>query len=63
MKRDYKTIYKQTILGLIWLFLSKFIIIFFVYVIIFNKIAKISTDEVPPHFVLFIWNYFMELLL
>lgn len=65
IKRDYKAIYKQTVLGPIWLFLQP-LLSSFVYVIIFNKIAKISTDEVPPHLFylsgIILWNYFYSCL-
>ena len=48
IKRDYKAIYKQTVLGPIWLFIQP-LLSSIVYVLIFNKIAKIPTDQIPPY--------------
>lgn len=65
VKRDFVTFYKQTILGPIWFFLQP-ILTTFTYVIIFGKIAGISTDGIPQ--IAFymsgitIWNYFSEVL-
>jgi lipopolysaccharide transport system permease protein len=65
VKKDIITVYKQTILGPIW-FLLQPIFTTLIYVVIFGRFAKISTDAVPP--VLFylgsvtIWNYFSETL-
>ena len=65
VKRDFVTFYKQTILGPIWFFLQP-ILTTITYVIIFGKIAGISTDGIPR--VAFymsgvtIWNYFSEVL-
>ena len=65
MKRDHKGFYKQTILGLVWLFLWT-LLSSFVCIIIFHKIAKMSTDEVPPHLFylsgIILWNYFYSCL-
>lgn len=65
VKKDIITVYKQTILGPIW-FLLQPIFTTMIYVVIFGKFAKISTDSIPP--VLFymgsvtLWNYFSETL-
>lgn len=63
VKRDFVTFYKQTILGPIWFFLQP-VLTTFTYVIIFGKIAGISTDGIPKiAFYLSgitIWNYFSE---
>jgi len=65
VKRDVVTIYKQTILGPLW-FIIQPILTTLVFVIIFGRVAKISTDGIPH--VLFylsgitIWNYFAETL-
>lgn len=45
VKRDFVTFYKQRILGHIWFFLQQ-ILTTFTYVIIFGKIAGISTDGI-----------------
>lgn len=63
VKRDVVTIYKQTILGPIWFFIQP-IMTMLVYVLVFSKIAQISTDSIPaPLFYLtgvIIWNYFQD---
>ena len=61
IKRDFVTIYKQTILGPIW-FVVQPLINTLIFTIIFGKLAKLSTDEIPD--VLFymsgtvLWGYF-----
>ena len=63
VKRDIVANYKQTILGPIWIFLQP-ILTSLMYVVVFGKIAGISTDGVPQ--VVFylsgvmLWNYFAE---
>ncbi len=65
VKRDFVTYYKQTILGPLWFFIQP-IFTTIIYVVVFSRIAKISTDGLPP--VLFylcgitIWNYFADCL-
>ncbi len=65
VKRDYITNFKQTILGPIWFFLQP-LITTLTYVIIFGRIARLSTDGIPM--LLFylsgitIWNFFSETL-
>ncbi|WP_394993604.1 ABC transporter permease [Emticicia sp.] len=59
--RDFVAVYKQTILGPIWFFIQP-LFTTIVYTVIFSKVAKISTDGLPP--LLFYlagvssWNYF-----
>lgn len=61
VKRDFISVYKQTILGPVW-YLIQPLLTTIIYTIIFNKIAHISTDGNPA--VLFFmansvaWNYF-----
>lgn len=61
IRRDFVTIYKQTILGPLWLIIQP-VFTALIYMIIFARVANISTEGVPP--VLFylggisIWNYF-----
>ena len=61
IKRDIVTTYKQTVLGPLW-FVIQPILTTLTYIVIFGKIAGISTDGVPP--LLFylsgitLWNYF-----
>ncbi len=63
VKRDIITVYKQTILGPIW-FVVQPILTTLIYIVVFGRIAGISTDGTPQ--VLFylagitIWNYFAE---
>jgi lipopolysaccharide transport system permease protein len=46
VKKDIITVYKQTILGPIW-FLLQPIFTTLIYVIIFGRFAKLSTDATP----------------
>jgi lipopolysaccharide transport system permease protein len=66
VKRDIVTVYQQTILGPIWFFVQP-IATMLTYVIVFGRIANISTDGIPaPLFYLsgiIVWNYFQECLL
>lgn len=65
VKRDFVSIYKQTILGPIWFFIQP-ILTTVTYLIVFYFIANIKTDGLPP--ILFymagivLWNYFSECL-
>jgi lipopolysaccharide transport system permease protein len=65
VKRDYVTFYKQTILGPIWFFIQPMLTTL-VYVILFGRLAGLSTDGTPQiAFYLAgitIWNYFSESL-
>ncbi|MBT4482738.1 MAG: ABC transporter permease [Candidatus Latescibacteria bacterium] len=61
VKRDFVTFYKQTILGPLWYFLQP-LLMTIVFTIIFGKVARISTDGLPP-FLFYLsgtvaWNYF-----
>ncbi len=61
--RDLVSVYKQTILGPLW-FLLQPIFTALIYVFIFGRVAKLSTDGVPK--ILFylgsvtLWNYFAD---
>lgn len=61
VRRDYIGAYKQTILGPIWHFLSP-LFSTFTYILIFGKIAKLSTDGIPMFLFynagIAIWNFF-----
>lgn len=65
VKRDFISLYKQTILGPLW-FIIQPVLTTIMFLIIFNKVAEIPTDGAPP--VLFymsgliIWNYFSTCL-
>ena len=65
VRRDFVSIYKQTILGPLWFFIQP-IITTITFTVIFGNLAKISTDGLPQ--VLFymcgitLWNYFSDTL-
>ena len=65
VKRDFISIYKQTILGPIWFFIQP-ILTTLIFTVVFGRIAGISTDGLPQ--ILFYlagitcWNYFSECL-
>lgn len=65
VKRDFVTVYKQTVLGPFW-FLLQPLLTTLVFTIIFGKLAKLPTDGVPP--MLFyllgttVWTYFSSCL-
>lgn len=65
VRRDFVSVYKQTILGPLWFFIQP-IITAITFTVIFGNLAHISTDGLPP--VLFymcgitLWNYFSETL-
>jgi lipopolysaccharide transport system permease protein len=65
VRRDFVSFYKQTILGPVWFFLQPVITIL-IYTLVFNNLAKISTDSIPaPLFYLagtILWNYFADCL-
>jgi len=63
VKRDFVTIYKQTILGPLWFFIQP-IFTAIIYTFIFGRVAGISTDGLPQ--ILFYmsgtvcWSYFQD---
>ncbi|HRP67950.1 MAG TPA: ABC transporter permease [Turneriella sp.] len=65
VRRDFVAFYKQTILGPLW-YLIQPLFTTMIFVVIFSRIASISTDGVPA--VLFylsglvLWNYFSDCL-
>jgi lipopolysaccharide transport system permease protein len=65
VRRDIVSYYKQTILGPLWLIIQP-IFTTIIYVLVFGKIAKLSTDGAPQ--VVFymcgiaFWNYFADCL-
>lgn len=61
VKRDFVTFYKQTILGPLWYIIQP-LFTTIVFTIIFGRVAKISTDGLPP-FLFYMagnvmWGYF-----
>ncbi len=65
VRRDFVAKYKQTILGPLW-FVIQPLLTTVVFTVIFNRIAKISTNQLPPLVFYFsgltIWNYFSKSL-
>ena len=61
VRRDFVSQYKQTILGPFWFVISPLISVL-IYSVVFNRIAGISTEGVPPMLFyltgLTLWNYF-----
>lgn len=65
VRRDLVTVYKQTILGPLW-FVIQPILTTLMFLLVFGKIAQISTDGLPPLAFYFlgntVWGYFSECL-
>ncbi|UOR03957.1 ABC transporter permease [Hymenobacter aerilatus] len=65
VRRDFVSTYKQTILGPIWFFIQP-LLTTITFIIIFGRVAKLSTDGLPP--VIFylagvtVWSYFSQTL-
>lgn len=59
--RDVKVRYKQTMLGVVWAVLQP-LLTMVIFMVLFGKIAKISTDETPPAIFYYVglvpWIYF-----
>jgi len=66
VKRDIVAVYKQTVLGPIWMIVQP-IFTTLIYLFTFSATAKISTDGIPPILFYLIgltfWNYFSDSLL
>lgn len=65
VRRDFVSVYKQTILGPIWFFIQP-ILTTIMFMVVFGGIAKMSTDGMPQA-VFYLagivsWNYFAEAL-
>ncbi len=63
MRRDILAVYKQTILGPLW-FVVQPILTTIVYIVIFSRVAKLSTTSLPPALFylsgIIVWSYFAE---
>lgn len=61
--RDFATRYKQTLLGPLWHIFQP-LLTTIVFAVVFGQIAKLSTDDLPPHLFylcgLLAWNYFSQ---
>jgi lipopolysaccharide transport system permease protein len=65
VRRDFVTFYKQTILGPLWYIIQP-LLTTLVFTIVFGKIARIPTDNIPP-FIFYLsgtvaWGYFADCL-
>ena len=65
VKRDFKTLYKQTILGPLWVIINPMLTTL-MFTVVFGGIANISTDGMPQ-FVFYmagntVWSYFSTCL-
>lgn len=65
VRRDFVSVYKQTILGPIWFFVQP-VLTTIIFTIVFGKVAKIPTDGLPS-IVFYMtgivcWNYFADCL-
>jgi lipopolysaccharide transport system permease protein len=65
VRRDFVSNYKQTILGPLWFFIQPLLTTITFY-IIFGRVAKLSTDGIPP-FIFYlagntVWGYFSQSL-
>src|SRR6478752_2256300 len=65
VKRDHIVSYRQTILGPLWVFLEP-LIATYVYFLVFSRILKVSTGNVPPQLFflsgIIIWSYFSDVV-
>jgi lipopolysaccharide transport system permease protein len=65
VRRDVVTIYKQTILGPLWIIVQP-LLTTLIFTVVFGNIANISTEEIPPLLFYFsgiiLWNYFADCL-
>jgi len=65
VRRDFVARYKQTILGPLWFILQP-LATTIVFTVIFNKVANISTDTLPPMLFylsgIIMWKYFSDCL-
>ncbi|MCK5807842.1 ABC transporter permease [bacterium] len=61
VRRDFVTQFKQTILGPLWFFIQP-LMTTGMFVVVFGKIAKIPTDNIPPPLFymsgIVFWNFF-----
>jgi lipopolysaccharide transport system permease protein len=65
VRRDFVAVHKQTIMGPLWYFIQP-LVSTVVFQIVFGKIAKIPTDDIPPFLFymsgIVIWYYFSACL-
>ena len=62
VRRDFVTVFKQTVLGPFW-YLFPILATSITYLIVFSKVAKLPTDNIPPLLFyisgLLCWNFFI----
>jgi lipopolysaccharide transport system permease protein len=65
VRRDFVSVYKQTILGPLWFFIQP-LLTTIMFIIVFDRVAGIPTDGAPPALFylsgLVFWNYFSTAL-
>jgi lipopolysaccharide transport system permease protein len=65
VRRDFVSVYKQTILGPLWYMIQP-LFTTLVFTVIFGKVAKLPTDGVPPMIFymsgIVVWRYFADCL-
>src|SRR4249920_2037960 len=65
VKRDMASQYRQTVLGPLWHIIQP-VLTAFMFFVVFNKIAGIKTDDIPPAIFymssIAIWSYFSTCL-
>lgn len=66
VRRDFVAQYRQTVLGLLWHVIQP-IFTTLIFLLVFGKIANISTDEIKPPLLFYmsgitVWNYFSTCL-
>lgn len=63
VRRDFSTKYRQTLLGPVWFILQP-LMLTAVFTVVFGRIARLSTDNVPPAIFylagLLSWSYFAQ---
>src|SRR5436190_12180201 len=61
VRRDFVTVYKQTILGPLWFFIQP-LLTTIIFTVIFGNVAQLSTDGAPKMVFymagITLWNYF-----
>lgn len=66
VRRDFVSVYKQTILGPVW-YLLQALLTTITFTIIFGKVAKLPTDGIPPSLFymagIVCWGYFSQCLI
>jgi lipopolysaccharide transport system permease protein len=65
VRRDFVSVYKQTVLGPLWYIIQP-ILTTLIFTIIFGRIARLSTDGLPPFLFYMsgtvVWSYFADCL-